>query len=77
MSPELTQLLPYILIGLLVGFVVVWLIARANRKTTIIGDETSGDVLDEGAARAASAATPCANWSRARDLVTTTTSLLA
>lgn len=52
MSPELTQLLPYILIGLLVGFVVVWLMARANRKTTIVGDESSGDVLDEGAERA-------------------------
>ena len=54
MSPELTQMLPYILIGFLVGFAVVWLMARANRKTTIIGDETSGkDVLDEGAAPAA------------------------
>lgn len=54
MSPEFTQMLPYILIGLLVGFVVVWLMARANRKTTIIGDESSKqDVLDEGAAPAA------------------------
>ena len=53
MSPELTQLLPYILIGFVVAVLVIWLIARANRKTTIVGDETSGDVLDEGAAPAA------------------------
>lgn len=54
MSPELAQWLPYILIGLVVLLLVVWLVMRANRKTTVLGDETSGkDVLDEGAAPAA------------------------
>ena len=53
MSADLNQLLPFILIGFVVAVLVIWLIARANRKTTIVGDETSGDVLDEGAAPAA------------------------
>ena len=53
MSPELEQYLPYIVIGFVVAVLVLWLIARANRKTSVIGDENSGkDVLDDGAAPA-------------------------
>ena len=47
------QLLPFILIGLVVLVVAVWLIAKANRKTTVIDDGSiKQDVLDEGAERA-------------------------
>lgn len=53
MSPELAQYLPYFLVGFVVALLVVWLIARANRKTTIIDDGSAGgDVLDEGASKA-------------------------
>lgn len=40
----------YILLGFLVGFALVWLINRANRKTTV---RISKDVLDEGEGPAA------------------------
>lgn len=53
MSTDLTALLPFILIALVVLVVVVWFLARANRKTTVIDDGTRAkDVLDEGAERA-------------------------
>jgi predicted flap endonuclease-1-like 5' DNA nuclease len=52
-STDLNALLPIIVIGLAVLVLAIWFIARANRKTTIIGDErTAKDVLDEGAERA-------------------------
>ena len=53
MTTELNALLPFILIGLVVLVVTVWLIAKANRKTTVIDDGSiRQDVLDEGAERA-------------------------
>ncbi|MFN3863555.1 MAG: hypothetical protein ACK4RT_04650 [Erythrobacter sp.] len=53
MTTELNALLPFILIGLVVLVVAVWLIAKANRKTTVINDGSiRQDVLDEGAERA-------------------------
>jgi len=42
----------YIGIGLAVGFVIVWLISRANRKTSVLRESMTKDVLDEGAERA-------------------------
>ena len=52
-STDLNSLLPVIVIGLAVLALTIFLIARANRKTTIIGDERPAqDVLDEGAERA-------------------------
>lgn len=53
MTTDLNSLLPFILAGLVVLALAVWLIARANRKTTVIGDDLRAkDVLDEGAERA-------------------------
>lgn len=53
MTSDLNALLPFILIGLVVLVVAVWLIAKANRKTTVIDDGSiRQDVLDEGAERA-------------------------
>lgn len=53
MSPELQTALPFIIAGLVLLLFVIWLVARSNRKTTILDDETSrpGDVLDDDAAR--------------------------
>jgi predicted flap endonuclease-1-like 5' DNA nuclease len=53
MSSNLTLAVPLIVIGVLLVILGIWLLMRANRKTTIIRDETRGkDVLDDGAARA-------------------------
>lgn len=53
MTTDLNSLLPYILIGVVVLALAVWLFARANRKTTVIGNDLlAKDVLDEGAERA-------------------------
>lgn len=53
MDPQLQQYLPAIIIvAILAVLVAGWLFMRANRKTNVI-DKSSGDVLDEGAARAA------------------------
>ena len=52
-STDLNSLLPVIVIAVAVLVLAIFLIARANRKTTIIGDERPAqDVLDEGAERA-------------------------
>jgi predicted flap endonuclease-1-like 5' DNA nuclease len=52
-STDLNSLLPVIVIAVAVLVLAIVLIARANRKTTIIGDERPAqDVLDEGAERA-------------------------
>jgi predicted flap endonuclease-1-like 5' DNA nuclease len=52
-TTDLNSLLPFILAGLVVLALAGWLFARANRKTTVIGDELRAkDVLDEGAERA-------------------------
>lgn len=52
-STDLNSLLPVIVIAVAVLVLAIFLIARANRKTTIIGDERPAqDVLDEGAKRA-------------------------
>lgn len=54
MSGSLTAAIPFILIGLVLLVVAVWLILRLNKSTTVVGDETAPkDVLDEGAAPAA------------------------
>ncbi|MBD2841224.1 hypothetical protein [Erythrobacter rubeus] len=52
MSPMLAEALPFILIGVLLLILAIWLLSRLNKKTDVIG-ETGGDVLDEGAQRAA------------------------
>lgn len=53
MDPQLQQYLPAIIIvAALAVLVAGWLLMRANRKTRVI-DKTSGDVLDEGAQKAA------------------------
>ncbi|WP_086616803.1 hypothetical protein [Erythrobacter tepidarius] len=53
MTNDLNALLPFILIGLVVLVVAVWLLTKANRKTTVIDDGSlNKDVLDEGAERA-------------------------
>ena len=52
MSPEHLQLSIIIGVGVLLLVLAIWLVLRASRKTTVI-DRTEGDVLDEGAARAA------------------------
>jgi predicted flap endonuclease-1-like 5' DNA nuclease len=53
MTSDLNALLPFILIALVVLVVAVWLVAKANRKTTIIDEGIRAkDVLDEGAERA-------------------------
>mgnify|MGYP000182447910 CR=1 FL=1 len=46
-TTDLNSLLPFILAGLVVLALAVWLIARANRKTTVIGDDLRAkDVLN-------------------------------
>lgn len=53
MDPQLQQYLPAIIVVALVAIIIAaWLVMRASRKTRVI-DKTSGDVLDEGAQRAA------------------------
>lgn len=53
MTSDLNALLPFILIALVVLVVAVLLVAKANRKTTIIDEGIRAkDVLDEGAERA-------------------------
>ena len=42
----------YIAIGFAVGFVIVWLMSRANRKAKVVRETMTKDVLDEGAERA-------------------------
>ncbi|MGB3712160.1 MAG: hypothetical protein WA985_10760, partial [Erythrobacter sp.] len=42
MSPEFATALPFVLIGLALLLLVIWLVARSNRKTTVIDDESSG-----------------------------------
>jgi predicted flap endonuclease-1-like 5' DNA nuclease len=52
-NADLSALLPFIIAGLVVLALAVLLLARANRKTTVIGDDLRAkDVLDEGAERA-------------------------
>jgi len=46
MSPEFATALPFILIGLALLLLVIWLVARSNRKTTVIDDESSGPQVD-------------------------------
>ncbi len=54
MSPQEIQTAVLIGLGVILVMLVIWLLMRANRKTTIVGDDTHGkDVLDEGAAPAA------------------------
>ena len=53
MSGSLTTAIPFIIIGLVLLVIAVWLIMRLNQSTTIVGDESlKRDVLDEGAAPA-------------------------
>ena len=42
----------YIAIGFAVAVAVVWLISKANRKTSVVRESMAKDVLDEGAERA-------------------------
>ncbi|MEM6827298.1 MAG: helix-hairpin-helix domain-containing protein [Pseudomonadota bacterium] len=54
MTGSITDAIPFILIGLVLLVVAVWLILRLNQSTTVVGDEAAPkDVLDEGAAPAA------------------------
>ncbi len=53
MTPEYMQAAALIGLGIIFVLLAIWLVVRANRKTTIVGDEASAkDVLDEGAAPA-------------------------
>lgn len=54
MSPQYMQAAVLIVLGIAAIVIAIWLLMRANRKTTVIGSEARGkDVLDDGAARAA------------------------
>jgi predicted flap endonuclease-1-like 5' DNA nuclease len=56
MSAELTAYLPFILIGLVVLVIAVWVLTRSGRKARVIADDSgtplARDVLAEGAAPA-------------------------
>lgn len=54
MTADMSNALPFILIGVLVLAIAVWTLLRANRKAKVIdaGESLKRDVLDEGAARA-------------------------
>lgn len=53
MPASLSTALPFIVLGLFLLIIAIWLIMRMNRSTTVTGDDTAKrDVLDEGAARA-------------------------
>ena len=53
MSPQYLQAGVLIGLGIILVLLAIWLFARANRKTTITGNEGQGqDVLDEGATAA-------------------------
>lgn len=53
MPGSLTDLIPWIIIGLVLLVLAVWLIRRTGQSTTVVGDESARtDVLDEGAAPA-------------------------
>lgn len=54
MTADMSNALPFILIGVLVLAIAVWALLRANRKAKVIdaGESLKRDVLDEGAARA-------------------------
>ncbi len=54
MSPQYLQAAVLIGLGIIFILIAIWLLMRANRKTTIVGGEKLGkDVLDDGAAPAA------------------------
>ncbi|MEO0689535.1 MAG: helix-hairpin-helix domain-containing protein [Pseudomonadota bacterium] len=54
MTGSITAAIPFILIGLVLLVLAVWLILRLNKSTTVVGDEAAPkDVLDEGASPAA------------------------
>ena len=54
MTADMSNALPFIMIGVLVLAIAVWALLRANRKAKVIdaGESLKRDVLDEGAARA-------------------------
>ncbi|GMN03960.1 hypothetical protein [Erythrobacter sp. MTPC3] len=52
MSPQFTEALPLILIGVIVLIFAIWLLFRLNKTTNVVGED-KGDVLDDGAERAA------------------------
>jgi predicted flap endonuclease-1-like 5' DNA nuclease len=53
MDPQLQQYLPAIIIVAILAILIAgWLLMRSSRRTKVV-DRTSGDVLDEGAQRAA------------------------
>lgn len=52
MPATFTEALPYLLIAAALLLVALWFVIRASRRTKVV-DKTSGDVLDEGADRAA------------------------
>lgn len=56
MTADLNALLPFILIGLVVLVLAVWLLARSGRKARVVKDDGAPaigrDVLEEGAERA-------------------------
>jgi len=54
MSPQYLQAAILIGLGIIFILIAIWLLMRANRKTTIVGGDKLGkDVLDDGAAPAA------------------------
>lgn len=56
MSPDLMNLLPLIVLGLVALVVIVWVLSRMNRKARVVQDDDAAplarDVLAEGAAPA-------------------------
>lgn len=53
MQPDFATFLPILVIGLVLLALAVWLLIRANRKTTVVKKESEpGDVLDENASPA-------------------------
>lgn len=47
MSPEFLTALPFIIIGLVLLLLVIWLVARSNRTTTIVDDDSTQVGRDE------------------------------
>jgi predicted flap endonuclease-1-like 5' DNA nuclease len=53
MSDQLTPYLPFIIIGLVLLVIAIWLVMRTGKTTDVVGEDSlKRDVLDEGAAPA-------------------------
>ncbi|MDY7097875.1 MAG: hypothetical protein SXU28_07035 [Pseudomonadota bacterium] len=52
MSQSLATALPFIILGVILLIVAIWLLMNLNGSTTVVDNDSKGDVLDEGAAPA-------------------------